>query len=556
MSTAGMGPTGPLESQEENSQLFWILARANQIASNTELDELLREMLELIAQVCDAETGTLYLVDQNVGELVFKVIYGDHESKHLIGQRIRLGEGIAGATASTFQTIVVEDLQKDPRWYGPVGESAKKLRNTIAFPLLSRGQVIGVVQVFNYRYAPLQLMQLLGNRMASEIEKSIWLQASQERSDRLETLVTTIQEITSTLDRDQILSHIVENAGRLLNAEASSLFLIDEDSGDLILYIARNVHHTRLPILRIPAGQGLIGHVVASGETVLLNDVAGDDRHYSGVDQISGLTTRSLIAVPLRSSKIVLGQERGASDSHIIGGLEAINKLGGVFTAEDAQLLEVFANQAATVLHIASLYNDANDLFFDSIKAVTAAIDAKDPYTRGHSQRVSDFSVAIARQLDLPPEMIHHIRIGGLLHDVGKIGVPDSILTKPEQLSEMEFEKMKAHPLIGANILGQVRTLATELHALAEHHERVDGAGYPHHLRGAQISLVGRIVAVADVFDALTSDRPYRQALEAEAAIQYLREQVGRHLDSLCVEALVQAYQRGLIQTQQELASR
>ena len=158
---------------------------------------------------------------------------------------------------------------------------------------------------------------------------------------------------------------------------------------------------------------------------MLVSDTHDDKRHYDGVDQTTGIDTRSILAVPLRTPTIVLGQERGTTKSKIIGGLEAINKLEGDFNDNDVQLLNALADQAASVLLMARLYADANELFLDSIQAITTAIDAKDPYTRGHSQRVSDFSAIMAQELNLSTETVHHIRMGGLLHDVGKIGVPD-----------------------------------------------------------------------------------------------------------------------------------
>jgi HD-GYP domain-containing protein (c-di-GMP phosphodiesterase class II) len=165
---------------------------------------------------------------------------------------------------------------------------------------------------------------------------------------------------------------------------------------------------------------------------------------------------------------------------------------------------------------------------------------------------VCDFSVEIARQMSLEPEVIHCIRIGSLLHDVGKIGIPDYILTKPGHLTEQEYEIMKQHPAIGARIMSQVRMLRDELPAMAEHHERLDGAGYPKGLDRETISLAGRIVAVADVFDALTSDRPYRRALPVEEALDYLNHRSEKEFDRQCVNSLVQAYMRGLIRTQKE----
>ena len=471
----------------------------------------------------------------------------------MVGQRFSIDKGISGATLREARAIIVEDLQKDPRWLGgSLGSVQKLLRNSISIPLLLRGAAIGVLQVFNYSQTPLDLVQLLGSRMTSEIEKAVLLQASNQRGQRLEALVGIIKEMSLTLDRDLLLKHIIQAARELLNAEASSLFLIDEDSSDLILSIASNLNEISLPSVQIPAGQGIIGHVVSSGETILVSDANADIRHYSDVDRISGLETKSVLAVPLRTPTVVLGQERGKTKSKIIGGLEAINKLEGKFNEEDAQVLRTLADQAATVLLLAGLYTDANELFIDTIKAITAAIDAKDPYTRGHSQRVSDFSRIMAQELALPAEITHHIRVGGLLHDVGKIGVPDRILTKPGRLTDEEYGIMKNHTMIGANIMKEVRMLQRELPALVEHHERMDGKGYPNGLVDEEISIVGRIVAVADIFDALTSDRPYRKALSTEEALDILNSNRDTHLDSKIVDALIRAWVEGKIKTQRD----
>jgi HD-GYP domain-containing protein (c-di-GMP phosphodiesterase class II) len=544
----------PLPGQiSEPQTLYTILERANQIASTTELDELLERMLDLIIEVCGATAGTLYLVDRPASQLVFKVVKGDASSQNLLGMRIGLEQGIAGACLRERQPILVDNVAHDPRWHRNLGElSQVKLGNAFALPLFSRREPIGVVQVFNFDRAPVELIQLLANRMASEIEKAILLDASQKRSDRLKALIAIIGQIGSTLDRDQILGMILNYARELLGAEASSLFLKDEDTGDLVLYLASNIKAFGLEEVRVPPGKGIIGHVVATGQTVLVADAPHDARHYPQVDQLSGFSTRSILAVPLHTRSVTLGVGYGATSERIIGGLEAINKIEGAFSEEDAQLLRTLANQAATVLQIAELYADANKLFDDVIEALTASIDAKDPYTQGHSRRVRDFSVAISQELGLPQETIRHIWVGSLLHDVGKIGVPDAVLSKPERLTHEEFEQMKEHPVIGKRILAQIRALRSELAAIAEHHERLDGSGYPDRLSAAEISLTGRIVAVADVFDALTSDRPYRAAMPVEQVFEYLRQISGAHLDPVCVEALVRAYRKGNIKTQKE----
>jgi putative nucleotidyltransferase with HDIG domain len=539
--------TGPLKAADETSQLYHILARANHIANTTELDELLSQMLDLIVLVCGANTGTMYLLDHDAQELIFQVVQGELGNQELIGKRIKVDEGIVGACIQEGDAIVVNDLSNDKRWYGYIHENKDELCNTIAFPLLLRGEAIGAVQVFNFHQAPIQMIQLLGNRMASEYEKAMLLRKSQQHSERLQALIGLVTKISSTLDRDQILNLIIDQVRDLLKAEASSLFLLDDESNDLVLYLSRDVHQTNLPPLHMPSDTGIIGHVINTGDAIYLNDVEQDERHYDGIDQASGIQTKSLLAVPLRVPNVVLGHERGTSEARIIGGVEAINKIDGDFNESDIQLVSTFAEQAATVLHIADLYANADELFLNTIEALVAAIDAKDPYTEGHSQRVSDYSVAIATEAGLPPEMRHQIRIGALLHDIGKIGVPDTILSKEGRLTDKEFTEVKKHPTIGANIIRQVRHLQEELPALEQHHERIDGKGYPNGLQADKISTIARIVAVADVFDAITSDRPYRPAMDIEEALDIMRMESGDHLDPKFVDAFIMVYSKGKI---------
>jgi putative nucleotidyltransferase with HDIG domain len=215
------------------------------------------------------------------------------------------------------------------------------------------------------------------------------------------------------------------------------------------------------------------------------------------------------------------------------------NKHNESFIEEDAQLMQILANQASTFLQVADMYESAGELFLGIIKALAAAIDAKDPYTQGHSQRVSDYSVLISQELGLDESLVSDIRIGSLLHDIGKIGIPDSILLKEGSLTAEEYAIIQGHPTTGVNILSQVQLFIPMLPAIAEHHERLDGSGYPYRMTDRQISLVGRIVAVADVFDAMTSRRPYRPALSVPDVLSYLQEYANSLFDAACVDALV-----------------
>ncbi len=531
-----------------------LLERADAIASSTALDELIQQMLALLIEIAEAEAGTLYLVEDE--SVVLSAVQGDEASCALIGARRPRTAGLLNDTFAAGRPLWVEHLAADARWDSSLGELQNvELRSVLSLPLLLQGQAVGAIQLFNPVHHEARLLQLLGNRMASELEKARLLERAKEREARLSALIEIIGHIGSTLDRTQLLEVIMHNARRLLGTEASSLFLLDPESGDLVLHVSSGPLHEKIAAMRVPKGQGIAGYVTETGETVLVKDVSQDSRHYAQADQQSGFATRSILAVPLSTRTISLGSEREHWREHNIGCIEALNKIEGTFDDDDVLLLQTLARQAATVLEVAKLYADVNELFLDVIQALTAAIDAKDPYTEGHSQRVAEFAVAIAQQLNCSPDFIHHLRIGAILHDVGKIGVSDQVLKKPGYLTEEEFAEMRLHPVIGQTILGHIRTLQEELPVIIEHHERLDGSGYPEGLQGQAISLGGRITAVADAFDAITSDRPYRAGLPVEEAFRRLRAGAGTEFDSSCVEALWKAYSSGLVRTQKERAA-
>jgi HD-GYP domain-containing protein (c-di-GMP phosphodiesterase class II) len=186
-------------------------------------------------------------------------------------------------------------------------------------------------------------------------------------------------------------------------------------------------------------------------------------------------------------------------------------------------------------------------LFIGSVKGLAAAIDGKDPYTRGHSERVSRFSVAIAQRMGIDDNEIEKIRISALLHDVGKIGIDDNILKKPAALTEEEYEVMKKHPQKGYKIMSQIPAMKEFLPGMYMHHEMVNGKGYPQGLKGDEIPLMGKIVAVADTFDAMTTDRPYQKAMKFEDAVSGIEAFVNIRYDPDVVAAFTAACREGQI---------
>jgi putative nucleotidyltransferase with HDIG domain len=222
-------------------------------------------------------------------------------------------------------------------------------------------------------------------------------------------------------------------------------------------------------------------------------------------------------------------------------------EVGGA--AEIADLSESF-NQMSRSIDTAmedlkKAARENHELFISSVRALAAAIDAKDPYTRGHSERVARYAVSIARAMELPPEEVRKVRLAALLHDVGKIGIDDRILRKPTALTDEEFEIMKQHPAKGAAIMSPIPQLADIIPGMRHHHEKWEGGGYPDNLRGEEIPLLARIVAVADTFDAMTTTRPYQKAMETSYVIRRIQGFAGTRFDVRVTDVLVKAFESG-----------
>jgi len=211
------------------------------------------------------------------------------------------------------------------------------------------------------------------------------------------------------------------------------------------------------------------------------------------------------------------------------------------------KLLYILAGFFSLAIQNAYLFNDLKRSYFDTIRGVTNSIEARDPYTKGHSHRVAQIAKAIAKELNWSDNEIELIDWGGMLHDVGKIGVHDAILNKPGKLDKEEYEAIKLHPLIGAQIVKGISFLEPLVPYILEHHERFDGKGYPQGLGGENISIKGRLLAVADAFDAMTTDRPYQKAHEPEVALKEILINAHSQFDPKVAEAFERAWLSGEI---------
>jgi putative nucleotidyltransferase with HDIG domain len=266
-----------------------------------------------------------------------------------------------------------------------------------------------------------------------------------------------------------------------------------------------------------------MGEVYERKEPITICDVRRDKRF----EEFAYPVTRVLV-VPLMV------------EEEVIGAIVASDKLDGEeFFSTEIKLIMSIATECAVSIKKALLYDEIHDMLFSTAEALSLAMDAKDPYTYGHSKRVSQLSVSIAESFGLSAEDISKVRLAALLHDIGKLGTPEVILGKDTHLEPEEMDRMKEHPYMGARMLENIRRMKEIATWMCHHHEKYDGTGYPSGLKGDQIPLPSRIIALADYYDALTSDRPYRKALSRKEAINIMKESVGTHFDPVVYEHFI-----------------
>jgi HD-GYP domain-containing protein (c-di-GMP phosphodiesterase class II) len=357
----------------------------------------------------------------------------------------------------------------------------------------------------------------------------------EKRLRQLETLSKVSALINSTLDSTEIRERTIEALSTLLGAEVGSLMLTDRHTGELYFEVATGERGESLKTIRLKPGEGIAGCVLADRRPLIINDAQADPRLYRKADERSGFVTRNLICVPVLSKDVILGV------------LEALNKRGGDFDDDDLELMTSLANQVAVAVENARLYEELKETFYATAEALAETIDLRDPYTGGHTRRVMTYSLVVGRFMGLGRTEMENLRLAAILHDIGKIGVRDDVLLKQGKLDDEEFKKMSRHPEYGSEVLERIRQLHGVIPGVRGHHERFDGRGYPDRLQDGAIPLPARIIAVADTYDAMTTDRPYRKGLAAAEALAELSRCSGTQFDPVAVAAFREAWNAGEI---------
>ena len=469
------------------------------------------------------------------GKKGFGVLFYDASAQI---SRIRFNDGFSVKSLNFHcEEFTRSKLERRPFPAGPVADESGETH--VLIPLGPDSDPFGVLLLQEMSSSEAGTLAAFRELATTSISTFLEVELVRLRMEEMGALLEVGRVVSSTLDLRELLTKIMSTATKVMRCETSTVYLVDEQTNELYFHIVSGDPNVgaKLQEIRLPMGTGLAGWCAQNNKPVIVPDTEKDPRFFKGADKKSGFVTRSMICVPMRLK------------DRVVGVLQVLNRTGDIpFNDHDLETLENVANQAVSAIENARLYENIQKVYLSTIEVLATAIDAKDPYTQGHSRRVTQYSVAIAEELNLSPKEVESIRYAGLLHDVGKIGIKDSIIRKPGRLTDEEYAIIKKHPAIGAKILRPVDFLADKIPGVLHHHEYYDGRGYPEHLTGENIPLAGRIICVADAFDAMTTNRPYRKGLTVKTAVGELQKFSGKQFDPVCVEAFMRAFDRKLFQ--------
>lgn len=356
------------------------------------------------------------------------------------------------------------------------------------------------------------------------------------KSDPLVSLVKIGRSITAVTDIDVLLKVIAEETKIAIQADRCTVFMLDKDKNELWSKVALGMDSQEI---RFPADKGLAGYVVKTGEPLNIPEAYNDPRFNPDIDKETGYRTKTILCMPIKNN-----------NQEIIGAFQVLNKLNGVFTKGDEDLLVAIGGSASIALENAQLFEQQKELYkeqkilFESfIDTLATSIDARDKITAGHSSRVKLYSMLLVNALDCDEKFKEIVEKAAILHDIGKIGIRDSVLQKEGKLTDEEYKHIQEHVKITHDILEKIHT-SEDFKQITDiacsHHEKYDGSGYYRHLSGENIPYGGRILAVADVFDAITSKRHYRDKMPIQNVIDILISGKNKHFDGNLVDKFLQ----------------
>ena len=504
MTDAAASPAVPPSADLESQRCLHALALQKRIAAERDPARLSQNVMSEVSALMAAERATLFVFDRETMELKARFAEGMTAQSLVVPLRM----GIVGSAIVRRELANVSNAYAHP-YFNPEIDSAfnYKTDSLLVAPVVGGdGRLLGGLELLNKRRG----------RFSEEDEA---------------LLVKAAARLAKWIERDEVYPAGVEaEIAALRNAtdcDRGTAFRLDPRTTRLVSLHADGDNGRPVSL---SMKLGIAGMVAVTGEALVLEDAWADDRFDRSVDQRTGYRTRNMICLPLVS---------GSGET--VGVIQVINKRDGSFTAGDRGLLEAIAAPVAIAIENAELFAEQERQFVGLIEAMVTSFEARDPRTAGHARRTVERTVALGRRLGVEPADIELLRIAALLHDYGMIMVPDAVLEKPGALDAGERDLMRQHTGLVESVLDSVR-LSRRYRQLpliaACHHEALDGSGYPRGLRGAEIPFLSRVLAVADSYEALVAERPYRAAMPSAAALGLIRADAGSRYDPVVVDAL------------------
>jgi PAS domain S-box-containing protein/putative nucleotidyltransferase with HDIG domain len=513
-------------------------------ALNTSLDEqeLIKRVVNLAPRYLKYDRIGIFLYDEDSKGFAFSRGYGlsPVEEGTLLSRSFKAGDFPAMDKAIKGETVIIEDATKADLISREMVDTFG-IRSAVIVPISSRGNVIGgiyadykTVRAVETKYV--SFLKGLADGMAIALQNSRLYRESVERlmqlSGKMETIKTMAQidqEILSNIDRTAILRTATALINRAIPCDRTAIVLREEESFRIVSEWGLGQFQNKT----YPVKGSHIETFEKNRTSVYLGDLGRGECDYHREQESIGI--KSALLIPLITKE------------GVIGFLDIGSMHYGRLTPGHLSTAESVSAQISVALENARLYEELQQLLIGTITSLSSAVDAKSPWTKGHSERVTRYALEIGKEMGLGDEDLNNLRLAGLLHDVGKIGTYDVLLDKLEKFTAEEFEIVKKHPGKGAEILSPIKQLGGVIPGILHHHERVDGRGYPEGLKNEEIPLCARILCVADSFDAMTADRPYRAAPGKEYAISELKHCSGTHFDSKVVETFLKVLDKSAV---------
>ena len=525
--------------------------RAAELEALTQLSSELRaartsaEMLPIFlrhaTEVVGGGLGGLYLIEPSTGDLVARGWYPPNAG--LLNLRHPSGQGITGHVAATGEVYVANDFAADPvvSMLPAEEESAwGAVRCSLSLPLRTQATTIGVLHVGRHEARPfapheIRLLTAIAEMAGNALHRAALFERTEQHLRRLTALHAVEAAISASLDLRLTLDVLLDQVKSQLEVDAAAVLLLNHPLQVLEHSAGRGFHSRAVERTRLRLGQGHAGRVARDRQALGLTSLNETPDEPARARLLAGEGFVGYYAVPL----LAKGQTKGV--------LEVFHRAPLQPDADWVDFLSTLAEQAAIAIENAELFNNLERsnaelvLAYDTtLEGWSRALDLRDKETEGHTQRVTEMTLRLGRAQGLTDEALIHLRRGALLHDIGKMAIPDAILYKPGPLNDDEWVTMRRHPEYAHGLLAPITFLHSALDIPYSHHEKWDGSGYPRGLQGEQIPLAARLFAVADVWDALRSDRPYRPAWPHAQTLAHIQALSGSHFDPRVVALFVQ----------------